>query len=68
MTATHSGPTADVVVQVYMQFMNASVPVPRLTLVQFDKIYNMTHGDSRIVAFSVKPERRMVISNDTFIR
>eukprot|EP01050_Picozoa_sp_SAG11_P033299 SAG11_NODE_11247_length_774_cov_0.862222_1_plen_68_part_00 len=29
VAVTHAGPTADVIVQVYMQFLNASVPVPR---------------------------------------
>jgi hypothetical protein len=68
VTATHSGPDADVIVQVYMQFLNASVPVPRLTLVQFDKLYNMTDGESRSVSLSVQPERRMVITNETYLR
>jgi hypothetical protein len=38
----YSLPAADVVVQVYLQHQNASVPVPRLQLVQFDKLYNMS--------------------------
>jgi hypothetical protein len=29
VTVEHTGPTADITVQVYMQFVNASVPVPR---------------------------------------
>lgn len=68
MTVTHSGQTADVIVQVYMQFVNASVPVPRLTLVQFDKLYNMSDGESRSVPLVVQPERRMVVTNETFLR
>eukprot|EP01051_Picozoa_sp_SAG22_P012660 SAG22_NODE_1336_length_4698_cov_2.564688_2_plen_836_part_00 len=43
-TAGAKTATTDVVVQVYLQFLNASVPVPRLALVQFDKLYNLTSG------------------------
>ena len=68
MNVTHHGPTADVIMQVYMQFVNASVPVPRLTLVQFDKLYNMTDGESRSIPLSVQPERRMVVANETYLR
>ena len=35
---TDSPLTTDVVVQVYLQHQNASVPVPRIQLVQFDKL------------------------------
>lgn len=68
VAVTHSGPTADVIVQVYMEFLNASVPVPRLTLVQFDKLYNMSSGEKRTVTLTVQPERRVIITNQTFLR
>ena len=68
VTVEHTGPTADITVQVYMQFVNASVPVPRLTLVQFDKLYNVSDGEKRSVTLTVEPERRMIITNETFLR
>ena len=68
VTVSHEGPKADVVVQVYMQHLNASVPVPRLQLVQFDKLYNMSSGEQRQVKLVIASARRVIITNETFLR
>jgi hypothetical protein len=65
---THAGPTGDVVVTVFMEWLNASVPVPNLALVAFTKVYNMTDGESREIKLTVEPEQRVVITDETFIR
>jgi hypothetical protein len=44
------------------------VPVPRLQLVQFDKAYNVSAGESRAVELVVEPKWRAVITNETFVR
>ena len=68
VTTAGAKTTTDVVVQVYVQFVNASIPVPRLALVQFDKLYNMTAGEKRTVRLAVHPAQRVVITNETFVR
>merc|ERR1712060_704710 len=64
----HEGPTADVIVQAYMSFVNASVPVPKIQLVAFTKEYNVSDGEQRSVTLSVAAARRAIITNEPFVR
>jgi len=68
VSVTHTGPPGDVVVTAFLEFLNASVPVPNLALVAFTKAYNMTDGETRVVSLTVEPEQRAVITNETYER
>ena len=48
MAAT-GGPAVDFITHAFLQFRNASVPVPRVALVDFSKAHNLSAGDDRTV-------------------
>ena len=57
MAAT-GGPAVDFITHAFLQFRNASVPVPRVALVDFSKAHNLSAGDDRTVELVVDAERR----------
>ena len=59
---THQGPAGDVVLHAFLRFENATVPVPKVALVDFAKAYNMTDGETRTITMELDPERRAVIT------
>ena len=66
--AVAGGPRVDFITHAFLQFRNASVPVPRVALVDFSKAYNLSAGDDRTVELVVDAERRAVITNESFVR
>ena len=66
--AVAGGPTVDFITHAFLQFRNASVPVPRVALVDFSKAHNLSAGDDRTVELVVDAERRAVITNESFVR
>ena len=67
MAAT-GGPAVDFITHAFLQFRNASVPVPRVALVDFSKAHNLSAGDGRTVELVVDAERRAIITNGSFVR
>lgn len=54
---------ADEVVQVYLNQPSASMPVPRIRLAAFERVYQIAPGTTRTVTLAVWPEWHSVVGN-----
>lgn len=56
--------TSDEVVQVYLSNKSAKVPVPRWSLIGFERVKHLQPGQTRTVHFGITPEQLSVVLDD----